>query len=330
MNMKSCWQELQIAATTDQRTIKLAYAERIKKVHPEEDPEGFKRLQHAYKSALQYAKQARPKPKQTFTEFGEQSNLENQQSATSFDFFDDRNENKTEDISHSTFDFSTFSHSEEIPEQEASEQTIAANNQLFENTNFVDNIKTACKNSPYYHLLYQILLSDEFNFHIRDIEIQKQLIAELSQLTFYGEEFERKKVIEQCELLGLDELALYLSQDKQKQLEDQFSTDTESIALAAEEYLGKLLSSLELVSDFYLLLKAFRSDDFRYFVANEQFCNKLTAHLLNYYFFGPWKHRIELVQLCQNYGLNELAGYIYWIGLNNPETQKGLSTERLV
>ncbi len=29
--MKSCWQELQIAATTDQRTIKLAYAERIKR-----------------------------------------------------------------------------------------------------------------------------------------------------------------------------------------------------------------------------------------------------------------------------------------------------------
>jgi hypothetical protein len=52
----SCWQELGIAPTSDIEAIKKAFAAQSKLHHPEEDPEGFSRLRHAYRSALQQAK----------------------------------------------------------------------------------------------------------------------------------------------------------------------------------------------------------------------------------------------------------------------------------
>ena len=50
------WQILGISYTTDINEIKQAYASRAKECHPEEHPEEFNRLQKAYKSAVQIAK----------------------------------------------------------------------------------------------------------------------------------------------------------------------------------------------------------------------------------------------------------------------------------
>lgn len=46
------WQQLGIDPTQDIRTVKRAYARRIKAVHPEDDPQGFQQLRAAYESAL--------------------------------------------------------------------------------------------------------------------------------------------------------------------------------------------------------------------------------------------------------------------------------------
>ena len=49
------WHELGIAPSRDPRAIKLAYAARLKQVHPEDDPAGFQRLRVAYEWALKQA-----------------------------------------------------------------------------------------------------------------------------------------------------------------------------------------------------------------------------------------------------------------------------------
>jgi hypothetical protein len=55
---------LGLGSDADERAIKRAYAARLKTTRPDEDPEGFQRLNEAYQAALQWAKQqpARPKP----------------------------------------------------------------------------------------------------------------------------------------------------------------------------------------------------------------------------------------------------------------------------
>lgn len=55
---KEIWEMLEIEPTTQISVIKSAYAAKAKKYHPEEYPEEFQRLQKAYKSAMQYAKQS--------------------------------------------------------------------------------------------------------------------------------------------------------------------------------------------------------------------------------------------------------------------------------
>jgi uncharacterized RDD family membrane protein YckC len=52
----SYWCLLGLEETADLRAIKQAYATRLKKTKPDEDPEGFKQLHAAYKWACQYAK----------------------------------------------------------------------------------------------------------------------------------------------------------------------------------------------------------------------------------------------------------------------------------
>lgn len=53
----SIWSVLGVRATTDVRTIRRAYAERLKVIHPEDDSEGFQRLRHAYDWAMRAAQQ---------------------------------------------------------------------------------------------------------------------------------------------------------------------------------------------------------------------------------------------------------------------------------
>ena len=53
--MDNIWTVLGIDCTKDATAIKLAYAEKAKICHPEEDPNGFIRLRQAYQAALDYA-----------------------------------------------------------------------------------------------------------------------------------------------------------------------------------------------------------------------------------------------------------------------------------
>lgn len=53
--MKSVWHTLDIEQTSDSKSIKRAYAKKLKLVRPDEKPEEFQQLHIAYKQALQYA-----------------------------------------------------------------------------------------------------------------------------------------------------------------------------------------------------------------------------------------------------------------------------------
>jgi tetratricopeptide (TPR) repeat protein len=59
---KSIWTTLNIPASSDERTIKRAYATLLKANNPEVDPAGFQALRAAYEQALQYAKYAKDYP----------------------------------------------------------------------------------------------------------------------------------------------------------------------------------------------------------------------------------------------------------------------------
>ncbi|MDQ0455894.1 hypothetical protein [Rhizobium paknamense] len=51
------WHELGLEPTSDERAIKKAYALKLKTVRPDEDPQGFQRLNECYKAALAMAKE---------------------------------------------------------------------------------------------------------------------------------------------------------------------------------------------------------------------------------------------------------------------------------
>lgn len=51
--MKSCWDILNIAPTTDLDAIRQAYLALLPSFHPESDPQGFKQLRQAYEDAQQ-------------------------------------------------------------------------------------------------------------------------------------------------------------------------------------------------------------------------------------------------------------------------------------
>lgn len=53
------WSELGLDGPSSLEEVRRAYAQRVKEVHPEEDPEGFQRLHTAYQQARQEARRAR-------------------------------------------------------------------------------------------------------------------------------------------------------------------------------------------------------------------------------------------------------------------------------
>jgi hypothetical protein len=52
----NCWEVLGISPTKDQREIKKAYARAVTQHHPEDDPEGFQIVYHAFQQAIAYSK----------------------------------------------------------------------------------------------------------------------------------------------------------------------------------------------------------------------------------------------------------------------------------
>ncbi|WP_444926838.1 hypothetical protein ACJJI4_01675 [Microbulbifer sp. TRSA002] len=61
----TCWDIIGISATVDKRAIKRAYASKLKKHRPDEDPEGFKQLRLAYEEALEETKSYHPTQEQS-------------------------------------------------------------------------------------------------------------------------------------------------------------------------------------------------------------------------------------------------------------------------
>lgn len=55
---RSIWRTLGVKKTSDGATIRRAYAQRLKAVNPEDDPEGFKALRAAYEQAMQMSRWA--------------------------------------------------------------------------------------------------------------------------------------------------------------------------------------------------------------------------------------------------------------------------------
>lgn len=63
---KSIWTILNIPSSSDERTIKRAYASLLRANNPEDDPAGFQVLRGAYEQAIQYAKYAKDYPDQAY------------------------------------------------------------------------------------------------------------------------------------------------------------------------------------------------------------------------------------------------------------------------
>ena len=88
--MDDCWKILGIEPFSDADTIRKAYAALAGKHHPEEDPEGFKRIHEAYRSAI--GKTSNQQPSRPTNA------KENDRAPDDESFFDNEEESVTEDI----------------------------------------------------------------------------------------------------------------------------------------------------------------------------------------------------------------------------------------
>lgn len=75
---------LEIRPTVDQKIIKLAYAKKLHRHHPEDDPEGFKRLRKAYEEALKTSKtfEVSEKIKEAVDQFSSKSSADESETQT--------------------------------------------------------------------------------------------------------------------------------------------------------------------------------------------------------------------------------------------------------
>lgn len=60
MSTASVWKTLGVERGADERSIRRAYAAKLKTAHPEDDPEAFQKLRQAYEVALQWARASQP------------------------------------------------------------------------------------------------------------------------------------------------------------------------------------------------------------------------------------------------------------------------------
>lgn len=104
--MKSIWEILELDATTDRKKIKQAYAKKAALFHPEEHPEAFMELHHAYQQALAYAKQ--------------QNNTDEEQSESQT-----YRQNQTEKQASPTFPFDQILEAARLQKQQSLKQASA-------------------------------------------------------------------------------------------------------------------------------------------------------------------------------------------------------------
>ena len=122
--MNSPWRELGLPGPSDTETIKRAYAQRIKEVHPEEDPEGFQALHRAYQMARRMATDRR-RPSPVFPMPEDRPEPQEPESGDlDFSALEESQEEPTEDAKPEELDFSSLKDSEEEPPEDAEPEEL--------------------------------------------------------------------------------------------------------------------------------------------------------------------------------------------------------------
>ncbi|WP_162011884.1 J domain-containing protein [Streptococcus sp. S784/96/1] len=111
--MGNIWDVLGIGQTTNQEQIKVAFAEKLKQYHPEDDPEGFKALQQAYKKAMAEAKGSRNRSTRQ-----QRQSEQFEEQRTVWETYEETKPETAYDFSGLDGDDTELSHDEELSSQE--------------------------------------------------------------------------------------------------------------------------------------------------------------------------------------------------------------------